>query len=99
MDTKDIHEATFEVVPEGDGFGVRRVGEPQSISYHDTREQAEAAAAAQSGQGQEVDARKDIFSGDGPAAETPKRTFTAAALFAIAVVLLIVVISLIVALG
>ena len=99
MNSKDIHEAIYEVVPEGDGFGVRRVGEPQSISYHDTREQAEAAAAVQSGQGQEVDARKDIFAGDDSDAASPKRTFTAAAAFAVAVVLLIVVISLIVALG
>jgi hypothetical protein len=99
MAIDDRTHAEFEVVPDGAGYGVRREGEPEPISHHATREEAEAAAAAQSDQGQEVDARKDIFAGDGPDATSPKRTFTAVGLFALAVVLLIVVVSLIVALG
>lgn len=99
MAIDDRTHAEFEVVPDGAGYGVRRVGEPEPISHHSTRAEAEAAAAAQSDQGQEVDARKDIFAGESEDAASPRRTFTAAGLFAIAVVLLIVIVSLIVALG
>lgn len=96
--TEDTSQAEFEVVPDGAGFGVRRVGEPQPISHHETREEAEAAARAHSDQGQEVDARKDIFASEGADdATSPKRTFTAVALFAVTVVILIVVVALIVA--
>lgn len=99
MAIEDRTHARFEVVPDGSGFGVRRVGEPEPISHHTTRAEAEEAARLQSDQGQEVDARKDVFAGEGGDPASAKRTFTSAAIFAVAIVLLIVVISLIVALG
>ena len=100
MTTTDRQAAGYTVVEDGGGFGVVREGDPQPISHHETREQAEEAARLHSGEGSEVDARHDILPGAGSTdADSAKHTFGAAALFAVAVILLIVVISLIVALG
>ena len=86
----------FEVVPDGDGFGVRRIGDPQPISHHATREQAEAAAAMHSDEGTGIDARKDIFSGGEDDPSSASHTFIGVGLFALAVIVLIVVIALVV---
>ena len=51
------------MIADGGGFGVRRIGDPEPLSHHATREQAEAAARMHSEDGTAIDARKDIFSG------------------------------------
>ena len=88
----------FEVVADGGGFGVRRIGDPEPLSHHATREQAEAAARMHSDEGTAIDARKDIFSGGEDDPSSARRTFAGAGLFALAVIALIVVVALIVAL-
>ena len=88
----------FEVVADGAGFGVRRIGDPQPLSHHATREQAEAAAEMHSDEGAGIDARKDIFSGNEDDPSSARHAFAGAGLFAVAVIVLIVVVALIVAL-
>ena len=75
---------------------MRRAGDPEPISHHATREQAEAAARMHSDEGAAIDARKDIFSGGDADPTSAKHTFAAVALFAVAVIVLIVVIALVV---
>ena len=100
MTTQDRTTAGYSVVEDGGGFGVVREGDPEAISHHATRAEAEEAARLHSAEGSEVDGRHDILPGAGSTdADSAKHTFGAAALFAVAVILLIVLISLIVALG
>jgi len=89
-------EAEFEVVRgEAGGWGVRRIGEPQALSHHETREQAEEAARLQSGQGAEVDIRKDLAAEHPDQAVDAKRTFALTGAMAVGVFALIAVIALI----
>lgn len=95
----DISTAEIEVVDgEHGGWAVRRAGEAQALSHHETREQAEKAARLHSTEGVGVDLRQDIFANDPEEAVRPRHTFLAAGLALLAVVLLLVAISLIVAL-
>jgi hypothetical protein len=92
----DTSKAQFEVVRGiADGWSVRRVGDPEAISWHETKEQAEEAARLQSDEGQEVDMRGDVFAEDPESAVSPKRTFMLAGAVALAVILLIVILSLV----
>lgn len=87
-------DAEFEVVRSvAGGWGVRRVGEPQNLSHHDTREQAEEAARLHSGEGAEVDVRKDVQAEDPNQAVDVKRTFGLMAAMTVAVFLLIAVVA------
>ncbi len=98
MATKSASDSGFDVVPDGDGFGVVRGGDPEPISHHATREQAEEAARLHTDQGSAVDARHDLFAGAEADPSSARHTFTAAGLYALAIVVLLVVIALIVAL-
>ena len=92
----DSSKAGYEVVRgEADGWSVRRVGDPEAISWHETKEQAEEAARLQSDEGQEVDMRGDVFAEDSQSASSPKHTFMLAGGLALAVILLIVILSLV----
>ncbi len=91
-------EEGFEVVPDGNGFGVRRVGDPEPISHHATLEQAEEAARLHTDQGAAVDARHDVFPRGEEDPSSARRAFATVLLYAAAIILLIVVIALIVAL-
>ena len=79
----------FEVIADGGGFGVQRLGDPEPLSHHATREQAEAAARMHSDEGTGIDARKDIFSGGEDDPSSARHTFAGAALFALGVIVLI----------
>ena len=86
----------FEVVRgEADGWSVRRTGEPQAMSWHETREQAEEAARLNAEDGSTVDTRQDVFAEDPGAGISARRTFMAVGAVLVAVILLIVVLSLI----
>lgn len=88
----------FEVVrSDVEGWGVRRVGDPEALSHHDTREQAEEAARLHS-DGGGVDVRGDVFAENPEQDVGPKRTFAAAGVITVAVIVLIIVVSLLVAL-
>ena len=92
----DSSKASYEVVRgEADGWSVRRVADAEAISWHETKEQAEEAARLQSDEGQEVDMRGDVFAEDPQSAGSPKHTFMLAGGLALAVILLIVILSLI----
>lgn len=94
----DTSTAEFEIVgAEAGGWAVRRSGEAEALSHHPTREQAEKAARLHSDEGVAVDLRQDIFSNDPEQAVRPRNTFIAVGVAAVAVILLIVVISLIAA--
>lgn len=87
-------DTEYEVVRSvAGGWGVRRKGEAQVLSYHDEREQAEEAARLHSSGGAEVDVRQDV-SAEAPDQEVDaKRTFGLVALLGIGVFLLIVVVA------
>jgi hypothetical protein len=89
----DSSEAEFEVVRQAGGWGVRRVGEPQALSHHDTREQAEEAARLHSGDGAAVDVRKDVEAEDPEQAIDAKRTFAGMGMVMVGVFVLIAVIA------
>lgn len=92
-------DESFEVYEhEAGGWAVRRVGEVQALSHHDSREQAEKAARLHSDEGIEVDLRQDIFTNDPEQAVRPRRAFLLAAVAAVSVIALLAVVSLIVAL-
>lgn len=92
----DTSHAQFEVVRgPADGWSVRRVGDPEAMSWHETKEQAEQAARMQSDEGQEVDMRGDVFAQDPEAAVSAKRTFMLAGAVAVGVVILIVILALV----
>lgn len=94
----DISTAEFEVVAgEAGGWDVRRSGEAEALSHHESREQAEKAARLHSSEGVGVDLRQDIFSNDPESAVRPRNTFIAAAAALAIVIVLLVVISLIAA--
>lgn len=89
-------ETEFEVVRSAaGGWGVRRVGEPQNLSHHDTREQAEEAARLHSGEGAEIDVRKDVKAEDPNQAVDARRTFGLVALLTIGVFSLIAIIAIV----
>ena len=75
----DSSTAEFEVIDaEAGGWSVRRAGEAEALSHHDSREQAEKAARLHSSEGLGVDLRQDIFSNDPEAAVRPNHTLIAA---------------------
>ena len=92
----DTSKASFDVVPgPSGGWSVQRSGDPEAISWHETREQAEEAARLQGAEGQEVDKRGDVFTSDAGEAAAPKRTFMLVAAFAVAVISLLEIVALI----
>ena len=82
---------------EAGGWIVRRSGEAQALSYHDTREQAEKAARLHSTEAVGVDLRQDIFTNDPESAVRPRHTFALAAGALVAVAALVVVLALLLA--
>ena len=87
-------DAEFEVVRSANhGWGVRRVGEPQNLSHHDTRAQAEEAARLHSGEGAEIDTRQDVSAEDPEQAVDAKRTFGLVAALAVGVFTMIAIIA------
>ena len=87
-------QAEYEVVRSvAGGWGVRRVGEAQNLSHHDTREQAEAAARMHSQQGEEIDVRKDVIAEDPEQAVDARRTFGLVTLMSVGVAVLIALIA------
>lgn len=87
-------ETEYEVVRSvAGGWGVRRVGEKQNLSHHETREQAEEAARLHSDEGAEVDVRQDATSEDPNQEVDAKRTFGLVAILSVGVFLLIALIA------
>lgn len=96
-DTKIAGNGELEVFEHEGGWAVRRGGEADALSHHETREQAEKAARLHSTDGLGVDLRQDIFANDPAQATRSRHTFIAAGLALLAVIALVVVLSLIVA--
>ena len=94
----DSSTAELQVVDaEAGGWIVRRSGEAQALSYHDTREQAEKAARLHSTEGVDIDLRQDIFANDPESAVRPRHTFALAAAALVVVAAMVVVLALLVA--
>lgn len=73
---------------------MRRDGDPQDISHHETREEAVEAARRHSTGGVVVDRRGDLFADEPAEAVGSTNTFKATAVFAATVVALIVLLAL-----